>query len=143
LANVAAASSTSGEDQYTENLPSGSGNNSNNNFVNNAGGNDGTLTEAEVKAAAEKNKKKNEKNKKDDGSTGSTGSGAGTAGTGGGNTTPPASQSVATAAKFDPFSAKMVLFLAAFMAAVALVGMHFRGRNPQLPGSGSNDTPTG
>lgn len=111
LANVASAATPSGEDQYLEQPPAGggTGDTDENSFLPVDSNNDGVISEAEVKEAAEKKKKANKEkaDKKDDGSTGSTGAAAATT-----TPTPPAASSVATAAKFGPFDRKVVFGLA-------------------------------
>lgn len=136
LANVASAATQSGEDQYVEKAPNGGGDTDvpdTEEVVDTNG--DGVISEAEVKQAAEKNKKKDAKNKpgddSDDGSTDSTGAAAGT------TPTPPAASSVATAAKIGPFSKNTALMLAAVALLIGGGAVIFGGAGGGLFGLGS------
>jgi hypothetical protein len=140
LANVAYAATPAGEDQYLEQAPDGGGNSGGSNsggddFAESVGGEDGTVTEADVKEAAQKNKKKAEKEASDDeGSTGSTGA-AGSSGT-----TPPSSvSSVATAAKLGPFSRNTALALIALIVVLGGGALVLRGRGAPTPPAGGGD----
>lgn len=134
LANVASAATPSGEDQYLEQVPNGGGNSGEDNTDVVDTNNDGVITEAEVKAAAEKQKKKAAKKAKDDeGATGVTGAAGGST-----TPTPPAAQSVATAAKIGPFSKNTALILAALALAIALGAFVFGGSGAGLFGIGAS-----
>ncbi|MGH2958896.1 MAG: hypothetical protein ACRDKE_04780 [Solirubrobacterales bacterium] len=134
LANVASAATPAGEDQYIEQSPNGGGNSgSDEDVVPVDANNDGVISEAEVKQAAEKNEKKAKKAeaKDDDGSTGATGAAATT------TPTPPAAQSVATAAKIGPLSQKTALMLAGLVLLVGGGAVFFGGAGGGLFGLGS------
>jgi hypothetical protein len=136
LANVAYAATPSGEDQYLEQAPSGGGNQGAGPGANDVvtpvdANNDGVITEAEVKEAAERNKKKKAAAKQDEGSTGATGAVVGT------TPTPPAAESVATAAKIGPLSQKTALMLAGLALLVGGGAAVFGGAGGGLFGLGS------
>jgi hypothetical protein len=113
LANVAAAATSAGQDQYIEQTPNGGGVVSNPNK---------TLTEAELKKAAEKNKKdiKSGDNGDDKGASGAVGA-AGT------TPTPPAAQSVVASAKIGPLSRNTALILGALVLLAGLGVVAFGG----------------
>jgi hypothetical protein len=133
LANVAAASTPSGEDQYIEKTPNGGGNTGNGNGVDAVDANgDGTVTQDEVEDAAKKNKKKKKADEKaadDEGATGATSAA-------GAGTEPPAStpvESVATSAKIGPFKRNTALALIAFALLIGGGAVVLNGRKPPLP----------
>jgi hypothetical protein len=131
LANVASAATPSGEDQYLEQPPSGGGTSDPADTPVDAN-NDGVISEAEVKEAAQKNvKAKKAAAKEDEGSTGATGAATGT------TPTPPAAESVATAAKIGPLSQKTALMLAGFVLLVGGGAAVFGGAGGGLFGLGS------
>lgn len=135
LANVASAATPSGEDQYLEQAPNGGGNQGVGLGADDVvtpvdANNDGVISEAEVKEAAERNKKKAAA-KEDDGSTDATGAVAGT------TPTPPAAESVATAAKIGPLSQKTALMLAGLTLLVGGGAVVFGGAGGGLLGLGS------
>jgi hypothetical protein len=138
LANVASAATPSGEDQYLEQAPNGGGEGVGQGVGLGAddvetpvdANNDGVITEAEVKEAAERNKKKAAAND-DEGSSGATGAATGT------TPTPPAAESVATAAKIGPLSQKTALMLAGLSLLVGGGAVVFGGAGGGLFGLGS------
>jgi hypothetical protein len=134
LANVASAATTAGEDQYIEQTPNGGGNGSgsgngtgNNNYVQSIGGDNGTVTQGDVKGAAERNRKENNKNSGDDGSTGSTGTVG--AGAGGPSSGAPSVQSVTEAAKLGPLNRSTAFLLLGLAAALGGVAFAMRHRS--------------
>lgn len=134
LANVASAATPAGEDQYLEQAPSGDGTGGSDDGATPVDtNNDGVISESEVKAAAEKNKKKAKKAqvKQDEGSTGATGAVVPT------TPTPPAAESVATAAKIGPLSQKTALMLAGLVLLVGGGAVIFGGAGGGLFGLGS------
>jgi hypothetical protein len=136
LANVAAAATPSGEDQYVEKVPTGSGDTKEDTSVDVIDANgDGVITEAEVKDAAEKKKAKAKKDKaksEDEGASGATGAVAGSTTT----PTPPAAESVATAAKLGPFSRNTALLIGALALLAGLGAVAFGGAGSSFLGSG-------
>lgn len=118
LANVASAATPSGQDQYIETAPSGSGSGGGVQGTRPAlpgvdANGDGTVSEEEVKKAAKKKKKSAKKDGAEEGATGASGAVAGST-----TPTPPAAESVATSAKFGPVSRSTALII----AGLALVG---------------------
>ncbi|MBJ7354155.1 MAG: hypothetical protein JHC98_04960 [Thermoleophilaceae bacterium] len=141
LANVASAATPSGEDQYLEQPPVGGGNSDTgeDSFQPVDSNNDGVISEAEVKAAAAKQKKKAKKKAKDakeEGASGATGA-SGAAGT---TPTPPAAESVATAAKIGPFSKNTALMLGALALLIGLGAFVFGSSGPGLFGIGGGSS---
>ncbi|MGK2876964.1 MAG: hypothetical protein ACSLFF_00065 [Solirubrobacterales bacterium] len=141
LANVAAAAAPSGEDQYIEKAPTGSGDSNDadeNSFEPIDANGDGTITEAEVEEAAREKKARAKKDKADkDGATGASGAAAGSSTT----PTPPAVQSVATAAKFGPFSRTTAMILALFAALIAALAIASKAGVITLFGNGDSQPP--
>jgi hypothetical protein len=134
LANVAMAASPSGEDQYIEQAPNGAGDTSQHSTDAVDLNNDGVITNAEVRKAAEKQAKKRKSERPvadDEGSTGATG--AATSGT---TPTPPAAQSVATSAKIGPLSRKTAVMLGIMALLIGLGASVFGGAGDGFLGLG-------
>lgn len=161
LASVATAATSSGQDQYVEHTPYGGGDSGGSD---NAGGDgvehngqsptggggavdtgldadqNGTLTEEEVKAEAERNKKRNaKKDDSDQGASGAVGAATGSASP----PNPPAAQSVATSAKLGPLDRSTALILGGLILLGGLGVVAFGGgAGGTLGGAGGSSTPT-
>jgi hypothetical protein len=131
LAGTAQAAPPAGEDQYLEQVPNAggkSGPGAGSDYAQSVGGENGQVTEEDVKRAAEKNKK----NAK--GQTGATGA------TAPGATAPTSAapvESVATAAKIGPFSRSAALAILAIILAIGGAALYQRSRNSGGPGTGT------